>query len=156
LASVAGLAISLIGFAATLWNVARSRSAAERAEKAARNARARFRLFDSIAALAEALNRMQDIKRLHREGAWEQALFRYEAVRSLLTNVRTSISDLSTADERAMQRAVADLTSFEEEVENAIRRETAPDGPEKFNPKLSRHIERVEGILASMKQRMEN
>lgn len=43
LASLAGVAISIVGFVVTVWNVRRSKSAAERAEAAANEARQAMR-----------------------------------------------------------------------------------------------------------------
>ena len=48
LASIAGVAISVIGFLATLWNVRRSKSAAERAELAASEARSAMRGYQTV------------------------------------------------------------------------------------------------------------
>ena len=71
LASVAGVIISLIGFAATLWNVGRSKNAAQKAEEAAIEAQSSARLFDTVADASKALSMMDEVVRLNRAGEWK-------------------------------------------------------------------------------------
>ena len=66
-ASLVGVCISLIGFAVTLWNVRRSRTAAQRAEEAARKTRRSIRILESVYDFAAAISMLEEIKRLHRE-----------------------------------------------------------------------------------------
>jgi hypothetical protein len=55
LASLAGVAISVVGFAVTVWNVRRSKSAAERAETAANEARRMIRGYETISDFSAAI-----------------------------------------------------------------------------------------------------
>ncbi len=68
LASLAGVAISIVGFVVTVWNVRRSESAAERAEAAANEARRAMRIYQTVSDLASAIAIMEEVMRLHRHG----------------------------------------------------------------------------------------
>ena len=153
LASVAGLAISIVGFAVTLWNVARSRSAAERAEEAANQARSRFRLFDTIGALTEAMAMMTQIQQLHRERAWGRAIASYPVVARLLREVGGMSPDLTRPELSALQDAHPDMLSIERRVDGFIQSGQEPDGFGQFNRLLSRHIRNIHNTLLAVKQR---
>src|SRR6266849_960441 len=88
LASIVGVAISVIGFIVTVWNVRRSKSAAERAEAAANEARSLVRGYQTIADFSAAIAIMEEIKRLHRTGQLDMLLDRYAALRKVLIGVR--------------------------------------------------------------------
>src|SRR3954451_18288780 len=88
LASIAGVAISIIGFIITVVNVRRSKSAAERAEAAANEARLLVRSYETVADFSAAIAIMDEIKRLHRTGQLDMLLDRYAALRKVLIGVR--------------------------------------------------------------------
>jgi hypothetical protein len=88
LASLAGVIISFIGFVVTVWNVRRSKSAAERAEVAANEARRVIRFYETVSEFSAAIAIMEELKRLHRLGATDVLLDRYAALRKALITVR--------------------------------------------------------------------
>jgi hypothetical protein len=100
LASLAGVAISIVGFGATLWNVRRSKSAAERAEAAANEARRAMRTYQTVADFSAGIAIMEEIKRLHREGRIDPLLDRYAALRKALIGVRRMAPSLTPSMER--------------------------------------------------------
>src|SRR4051794_27728609 len=88
LASIAGVFITIVGFFVTLLNVWRSRSAAERAEMAANDARRMIRSYETVAEFSSAITLMEEIKRLHRSRQLEMLPDRYAALRKALIGVR--------------------------------------------------------------------
>src|SRR3954465_4550308 len=88
LASIAGVVISVIGFVATLVNVARSRSAAVRAEQAANAARRMIRSYEGVAELSATVTLMDEIKRLHRAQQLGMLPDRYATLRKALIGIR--------------------------------------------------------------------
>jgi len=88
LASLAGVAISVGGFIVTVWNVRRTRSAAERAEAAANEARRVVRGYETVSEFSAAIAIMEEVKRLHRAGQIDMLLERYAALRKVLIGVR--------------------------------------------------------------------
>jgi hypothetical protein len=77
-ADVSGFLIAIVGFAATLWNVSRSKNAAIKAQEAAQAARDSIRRVDTIVDFSTVITLLEDIKRAHRsergacgqQGAW--------------------------------------------------------------------------------------
>src|SRR5262245_21647781 len=82
-----GVVIGLVGFALTIWQLRKTRSAAESAERAAKEARSNLLRVDSIAAISGAIAGLEDIKRLHRSNSWDGMPERYGVQRRMLIAV---------------------------------------------------------------------
>ena len=61
LAGIAGIFISIIGFCATLYGVAKSKSAAESAEEAAKKTRESVRSLDAILDFSATISALEEI-----------------------------------------------------------------------------------------------
>ncbi len=111
LASLAGVAISIIGFIVTVWNVRRSKSAAERAEAAADAARQAMRSYQTLSDFSAAVAMMEEIRRLHRveQPNLYQFLERYSAARTALIGVRKLSPALSDGMQTQIQSAIMTL-----------------------------------------------
>jgi hypothetical protein len=149
LASLAGVAISIGGFIVTIWNVRRSRSAAERAEAAANEARRVMRGYQTVSDFSAAIAVMEEIKRLHRVGQIEPLLDRYAILRKALVGVRKLAPSLTQAMDREIQAAITTLATMEDVLERASSEGSSPDFPE-LNRLLSRDIDRLQVILIEM------
>jgi hypothetical protein len=103
LASLAGVAISLIGFVVAIWNIRRSKSAAERAEAAAMDAQRMIRVFEAVSDFSAAIALMEEIKRLHRTTGPIQILpDRYAALRKMLIGVRALNPTITVSQDGAV------------------------------------------------------
>src|SRR5258706_10984196 len=100
--TVVGFAVTIIGFLITIVNVVRSRSAAERAEQAARAARSNLLRVDSVAAISGVISGLEDVKRLHRDGAWKGMPERYGVQRTLLISIRNANQSLTVNQKTAL------------------------------------------------------
>lgn len=150
LASIAGVAISIIGFAVTLWNVRRSKSAAERAERAANDARRMIRDYETLSDLSAGIAIMEEIKRFHRIGQVEPLLDRYAALRKVLIDVRKMSPTTDQAMDRTIQNAITTLATMETQVERSRAAGTAPDFV-RLNRLLSRSIDELHSMLVDRK-----
>jgi len=150
-ASVFGLVIAFGGFYLTLRNVKKGERAATRAEAAARDAVAKFRLFESVSGFSTAISALEEIKRLHRKDAWEVVLDRYAALKATLVEVRASNGNLSEEQKTAVQQVISDLSAMEKTVESELEETGKPQQVAKFNARLSRNIERIQEVLADLK-----
>jgi len=149
LASIAGVAISVVGFLVTVWNVRRSKSAAERAEAAANEARRLVHVYETVANFSAAITIMEEIKRLHRTGQLDMLLDRYAALRKSLIGVRR-ISPLINQDKEILiQGAIATLTSVEGVVERCRATGTPPNFV-RLNRLLSKAIDALHAVLVDM------
>ena len=150
-ASVLSLFIALSGFYLTLRNVRRSEQAANRAEAAAKDAVDKIKLFDSVSGFSSALSILEEIKRLHRNDAWEVVLDRYAALKRILVEVRVSNTTLSENQNKSIQRAITNLSAMEKAVEIELAKDKKPRQVAKFNAMLSKDIEGIQEVLADFK-----
>lgn len=146
LASLAGVAISIVGFVLTVWNVRRSKSAAERAEAAANEARRAIRGYQTVSDLSSAIAIMEEIRRLHRRGEIDLILDRYGSLRKALVAVRKLAPDLDEPTDTEIQAAITTLASMEEVLERASVEGSSADFPA-LNRLLSGHIDRLQAVL---------
>jgi hypothetical protein len=153
IASILGLLIALVGFAITIWNVRASRAAALRAEEAANHARRAIRFFDLVTEISAAIAAMEEIRRLHRDGAWRILPDRYSGLRRSLVTIRGSSTDL-TADQRTrIQAAITYLANLEKRVEISLERDQPPDLVANWNERVSRHIMELHSLLLELKEK---
>lgn len=150
LASIAGVAISIIGFFVTVLNVRRSKSAAERAENAANEARRMIRDYETLSDFSAAIAIMEEIKRLHRFGQADPLLDRYAALRKVLTEVRKMSPSVNSNMDEIIQSAVTTLAAMEDQVERARALGTMPDFV-RLNRALSREIDQLHAVFVEMK-----
>ncbi|MGD9616871.1 MAG: hypothetical protein AB7H90_17305 [Alphaproteobacteria bacterium] len=150
LASIAGVFITIVGFLVTLWNVWRSRSAAERAEMAANEARRMIRSYETVAEFSSAITLMEEIKRLHRSRQLEMLPDRYAALRKALIGVRRLAPSIRDSQDVILQTAITTLATIEDTIEKSIHGGSLPDYA-RLNRLLSRDIDALHGVLIDIK-----
>lgn len=153
IASIAGLLIALVGFAITIWNVLASKRAAERAEQAALDARRAMGFFDAVTELSAAIAALEEIRRVHREGAWHSLPDRYGALKKSLQGVRSAVPDLSPYQKSRLQQAVRDLAALERAVETLLEEGEARLPVARWNAVASSHITELQDMLLELKRR---
>lgn len=152
LAGIVGLAITIVGFIATLYNVSKSKKAATAAKEAAESTRDSFKRFETVVDFSSAISRLEEIKRLHREGAWGVLPDRYAELRKILIVARTMAVGLSENQKTIMQTAIQNLTGMEQRVERSLKAGTIGNlVPDKFNSLLSRDTDGLIRLLAEIK-----
>ena len=149
LASIAGFAISIIGFGLAIYNVRRSRRAAERAQEAAQSARNSIRIFETLVDISAVIGMLEEMKRAHRNSQWAILPDRYAALRKILIGVRKS-RNLSDRHSAALQGAIVNLSDIEKAVEKALPNVPA-NSHAKFNAALSENIDALAAVLAELK-----
>jgi hypothetical protein len=154
-ADVSGFLIAIVGFAATLVGVQKSKNAAVAAQQAAQATRDSIRLFETIVDFSTAIAVLEDIKRSHRETGISTTLpERYATIRKLLIVLRTSHVKLSDDQLAVIQNAVANLSSMEDHIEKALANKSALPVA-KFNSLISRDIDRLVDVLTTLKTNQE-
>jgi hypothetical protein len=154
-AGVLALLISIVGFIATLWNVWRSRSAADRAAAAAEQTRRLIGRFQIVADLSAAVAIMEELRRLHRAGNLDILPDRYAALRKILINVRGTTSSLSDRHQAALQTALTTLRSIESQIERCRTKGLSPDFV-KINQLISRDVDDLHPILIELQREGES
>jgi negative regulator of replication initiation len=124
--SILGVIISLAGFGLTLYNVRRSRTAANDARRAASEARDNIKRYTTVSDLSEAVRAMKEIKQLHRSEEWVLLPDRYDNLRELLISIKTNNRYLSSEEAKSIQGMIASIADIERRLDEARQKKTAP------------------------------
>ncbi len=150
-ATLVGLAITLIGFIVTIITVWKSKSAAERAEAAANEARSSLLRVDAIAGISGIVIGLEDIKRLHRSGSWDGMPERYGAQRRMLIAVRTGNLSLTDPQKAILQSAIQQLSMMEKQIEEHLASPESAPGAAKLNGIISKQADNLTQLLTELK-----
>ncbi|HEX8429641.1 MAG TPA: hypothetical protein VF625_00080 [Longimicrobium sp.] len=151
LAGIADLFLSIVGFGATLYGLWRATTAAKAAATAAQETRETLLRSGNIAELATAMSVMEEIKRLHRVGAWPLLLDRYAILRRSLISVRSSTPHLGEEGSKTLQTAIRHFFAIEQAVEEAVDTGVGPANVPKLNKLVSQQIDKLEELLTSLR-----
>jgi hypothetical protein len=138
-ASVFGLATSLLGFAITITVAVRSKSVAERVGGAVADVRSKLALQASVVDLHRIIAEIDDLKFIHRAGAWEVLPSRYSAVRKQILSLKARDRRLSRAHKSALQSVVQKLSAIEADVERSLAGKLAGNAA-KMDPAALNHV----------------
>ena len=144
LSSVIGLLFVIIGFFVTVINVLRSKKASEKAEEA----------FDTITEFSSAISAMDEIKRLHRQKAWDILPDRYSFLRKSLISIKTTNPNMLKEYQSALQTAITNFSSIEDQVEKANLQKKSPPDIAKLNKVVSKQIDKLHQILTEIKNQI--
>jgi hypothetical protein len=122
LASVVGVAVSVIGFWYAIWLARQARTAAEQARDAARAATERIFSLDTISELTAAKMALSEIIRLQRlnvwEVAWDVVLERYASARISLVRCEQGLG-VPEGQRRSIRVAIALLGGMVIDIDTA-------------------------------------
>lgn len=141
IASVTSLIISIIGFSATLWNVIRSKRAAEQAEQAVQKMRGYLAQIDTVSQSSSAIAIMDEVKRLRRAEAWIVLPDRYSALRSSLILIRNITPNLSDEQKSQIQSAIQHSSSIEMDIEELISKRRKSLSVSNINEIMSKQLD---------------
>ena len=128
--SVASLIIAVCGFAIAIWQIRRTRTAAESAEAAAMAARASIFSVTSLLDLSQASMLIEQLKELHRNEDWRRAVDRYTPLRQILIRAKARLPEEKRDKIDDVIRQLKDLEMVslaEEETNRAIAERTEID-----------------------------
>jgi len=161
LLAVLGFALTTVGIILTYRQAQQAKSSAVDAKRAVTELRSQIRGINAVADLSAVLSGMEEIKRLLRENTWPILPERYSHMRSLLTGVRVSNSDLSEEQKSAISTAALQCRLAEQQIDRVLasnRNQQRPDFSRLDAPKLIRlltdQMEPLEEILASLKAKI--
>lgn len=150
IATLVGLAITVVGFGVTIVNVRRSKSAAERAELAAKEARSNLLRVDAIAGISGIIMGLEDIKRLHRGGSWDGMPERYGIQRRMLIAVRAGHLSLTDSQKATLQSVIQQLSMMEKQIEEHLASPGSPDAA-RLNGIITRQADNLTQLLTELK-----
>lgn len=150
-ASIAGLLVALIGFAITIIGVWKSKNAAVSAKNAAYEARAAIARTEVIANFSSAVTAMDEVKRLHRAGAWDVMPDRYSSLRRILILIYSSHPNLNEEHRKLIQSAIAQFRELESRVESFLVGGKNSPSSAKLNKIVTAQIDKLDEVLNLIK-----
>ena len=146
-ASVLGVIIATVGFLVTIIKLLRLKSAV-------RKVREDVLRVETVAEFSAALSVMDEIKRLHRQQAWQILPDRYAHLRKALISIKTSYSDLEEEHKKALQSAIQIFRGIEKQVENALAKDSASLDVPKLNRLTSIQIDSLQEVLIKIQDKI--
>jgi hypothetical protein len=153
-ASVLGFLVGVAGFGFTIWQLVRTRKAADAARNAAVRLRAEITRTNAVADLASVVSTLQEIKRLHRREAWEVVLDRYSSAREQIVDVRSARENLSSQDRSTLQSAMTTIAELERDVEANLEDSGRTVNVIRLNARVSILVENIQSILSRTKKQV--
>jgi len=153
-ASVLGVIIAIVGFLITIIKIFRLKSTAEAVQDSIRNVREDVLRVNTIAEFSAALSVMDEIKRLHRQQAWQILPDRYAYLRKALITIKTSYSDLEEEHKIALQGAIQIFSGVEKQVENALAKNLSSLDVPKLNRLISKQIDSLQEVLIKIQNKI--
>lgn len=151
LVGVAGVVVSLAGFWIAIWQIRRTRTAAQAAEGAARETRGSLARNLTLGDLSGAREQIQRLKETHRAGEWQRALFTYPLLRRALADIRTRHGSLQAPHRQGIQTGIQELSLMEDEVERQASDVPSSIAFDRFN----RNLTAVETLLNELMSELE-
>ncbi|MBN2223271.1 MAG: hypothetical protein JW765_01200 [Deltaproteobacteria bacterium] len=147
-ASILGVAIAVIGFAVTIYNILKSK-------KELRRVKSSFLIAKSMVDFSATMVLMEEIKRLQREGEWKIVLDRYSILKKSLIFIREANPDLSNEQYAGIQDAITSFSKVEEKVEKVLERQLTIDNVSNLNRIVSRQVEALQRIFVQLQNRID-
>ncbi len=150
ISSVLGLALTIIGFCITIYNVKKSRKAAQdAADKTQKISDTIFRV-DKLLEIEKTLNLIEDIKRMNSTGEILICSQFYSTARKSLITFREYFVDMNDSEQSVIQEFITSLSRCETLVDKAKMDET-PLNFAKINGQLNSSMDSMTKLLAKLK-----
>ncbi len=148
--NVIGLLITILGFITAIRTARSAKNAAQKAEIEVIKVREDMGKLRTVADFSSAVTLMEEIKRLHRLGSWEDLPDRYSSLRNLLVTARSGNQKLSDEHKSLIQNALLQFSTMEHKVDrHLIAKQTKPDVSQ-LNNIVSKQIDNIRGILVEI------
>ncbi|NQD80919.1 hypothetical protein HP436_12105 [Pseudomonas sp. CrR14] len=147
-----GLLITMAGFAITIYQLWKTRAAAESATFAAKEARRIVFQAGVIANFSSAVTAMEELKRLQRAGAWEIMPDRYSSLRKMLISIIGADNSMTDQHRKLVQSSISQFREIEGLIEEFIssNKDNPPD-PAKLNKIITQQLDKLDEVLAFIK-----
>jgi hypothetical protein len=147
-----GLLVTVVGFGITLYQVRKSRTAAEAAARSANQVRQTIEHFDAIAECATAIQALEEIERMHRAGPIGGLPDRYTAVKKGLIGISRVKPGPSEAHRTELQDAIVQITMLKNTVEKLIAQNELRVNSSKLNDITSKMIATLTELSAELRR----
>ncbi len=146
--TIAGVAISFAAFR----RAGKARDAASAAEAASNETRLAITSVLTTVDLERAINLVQRVKELHREGQLRVSLALYPTLRATLVDILSRHPALTPELNRQLQESILRVSQTEREITTALRGGPGPAVLESVNETLNQVQEQLEILSGSINQ----
>ncbi len=134
------VSIALIGFGIIIYNVTKTK-------KLSIQIRDDLKRVDSVSLFSSAISCLEEIKTLHRMGAWLVLPDKYTALRKALITIREINPDISDESKKTIQSTISTLASTENIIEKANISGTPPPNVPNLNRTISKKMDELHPIV---------
>ena len=150
-ASLAGVAVSLVGLLFAIWHILQLRGETRAAREAAEETHQAVSRELAGVTLTRVSERIEGLKELHRHGEWYRALDRYPEIRRMLIDIRIRHPKMSDSQRNAIPTVVRRIARMENEVERSGAQ--FPEGlGQRFNRQLTESQSSLSQIESELQQ----
>jgi hypothetical protein len=149
--SVTGLAVSLVGFIWTLVIVWKSKTASQKAERAALNMKDALLKSESLTNCTAAINLIEEIRVLHREEEWEKSRYRYSRLTPMLLSLKADSNSFSEKDMGTLAAIIKQVAACEKEVDRIMLDPAYKIKTNRLNDVLNTQMRTLYEILSNLK-----
>ena len=140
IASVVGVAVSLLGFWAAVVAMKRAgkaREAAAAALEASQETHTAMTKTMAVVDLQRAIALVQRLKTLHRDDNWEASLEHYQPLRAMLADINGRHSLPTLEQHESLREAIPQITVIEDTIARALRDGKDPSQEGDFDETLN-------------------
>ncbi|HET9393596.1 MAG TPA: hypothetical protein VFO29_08795 [Candidatus Rubrimentiphilum sp.] len=154
-ASVSGVAITVLGFAITLIQLHRTETAASAANKAVGTVRADLGRYDTLTELTKAASTLQTVSEMHRDKKWAQLHERYSDVKRSLATVKAMHATMKAEHAGFLDSTAAELTEMDNYVEKFLNGQGVPE-PDiaSFNKSIYHQLDWLNEVSADIRSQV--
>lgn len=148
--SSVGLAIAVMGIGLAVYRASRAEKAARAAENASMETRSTITRVLTIIDLQKAIDLIQRVKLLHRDGKWEASLEHYQTLRSMLADIEIRHPSPTEAFRTNIREAIPRFTVIEDNIDRALREGEEPVETARINAIMNQVQEYLEEAASTI------
>ena len=150
IATIIGVAVSLIGLALAIRVAHGARSASQAASKAARAARDQISSHLQTVDLQRAIGLIQLVKTLHDNRQWAAAAEHYQTLREMLTGIIVRCPEGATDVRNRLAAARTEIMLMEDAIRESIAQSDGTQDQSPMNRKLNRIQSDLEELASAI------
>ena len=147
-----GLIGSVVGFLITIITVLRSKGAAEQTQEAVADIKQKLSVRSAVFDLNRIAAECEELKVLHRIGAWEALPGRYTSLRRQLQALKTSPTLTDERRRTVLQSIIRQFNRVEQIVELALAAKQLPPDVAVLNKSVAMQVDKLSAILIDVQQ----
>ena len=148
--SSVGLVIAVTGIGLAVYRAGQAEKAAKAAENASTEARNTITRALTIVDLQKAIDLIQRVKLLHRDGKWEASLEHYQTLRPMLADISMRHPSPTEAFRTNIREAIPQFTLIEDNIDKAILEGEMPVETTRINSVLNQVQEHLEEAASTV------